>query len=164
MKQRFVEKAKISCRIAEDFVEMALKPLDQHLLALLQTNARQSTAALARQLGVARSTVQSRLARLEASGVIQGYTVSMGDPYRSERVRAHVMIKVEPRKARLVEGMLKAIPELSSLYSVSGGYDFIAVVATPTTTRMDEVLDEVRDLDGVTETKSSVLLATKLQR
>ena len=54
---------------------MNLDPLDRRLLALLQANARASTAELARQLGVARTTVLARLARLERSGVVVGYTV-----------------------------------------------------------------------------------------
>ena len=41
--------------------------LDRRLILLLQANARESTATLARKLGVARTTVVARLARLEAS-------------------------------------------------------------------------------------------------
>ena len=48
---------------------------DRSLIALLRANARESTASLARKLGVARSTVQERLTRLEKDGTIAGYTV-----------------------------------------------------------------------------------------
>jgi len=56
---------------------MELDTLDRRLLAALQVNARESTAALARRLGVARTTVLARLARLEQRGVITGYTVRL---------------------------------------------------------------------------------------
>ncbi|MBL8363855.1 MAG: AsnC family transcriptional regulator, partial [Comamonas sp.] len=50
-----------------------LDETDRQLLSLLQTNARESTATLARQLGLARTTVVSRIARLEREGVVAGY-------------------------------------------------------------------------------------------
>ena len=58
--------------------------LDRDLLALLQANARTSTADLARQLGTARTTVLARLARLEREGVIAGYTLRLGQDVLDE--------------------------------------------------------------------------------
>jgi len=57
---------------------MLLDDLDRRLIALLQADARTSAADLARQLGVARTTVLARLARLEKQAVIVGYTVRLG--------------------------------------------------------------------------------------
>ena len=51
------------------------KDKDSKLIALLQANARASISELARTLGVSRATVQTRLKRLEDTGVIAGYTV-----------------------------------------------------------------------------------------
>ena len=55
--------------------------LDRKLLALLRTDARASTSALARKLSITRSTLQSRLQRLEKNGIITGYTVRLGNDY-----------------------------------------------------------------------------------
>lgn len=55
-----------------------LDETDRQLIAALQINARESVATLARRLGIARTTVNSRLARLERSGVISGYGVRLG--------------------------------------------------------------------------------------
>ena len=49
--------------------------IDQQLLALLRENARATTSDLARKLGLSRTTVQSRIDRMERSGVVIGYTV-----------------------------------------------------------------------------------------
>lgn len=54
-----------------------LDELDRNLVALLQANARESVANLARQLGVARTTVVARIERLERTGVIAGYSVRL---------------------------------------------------------------------------------------
>src|SRR4051794_5478855 len=57
---------------------------DRRLLALLQANARESTATLARKLGIARTTVQERIARLQRNGTIAGYSVVLRrDPFEN---------------------------------------------------------------------------------
>ncbi len=143
---------------------MALSPQDQKLLTLLRGNARLSTASLARALGLARSTVQSRLARLEADGVIAGYTVREGVGAAAPRVRAHIMVKLDPAKARRVELALEQMPGVRSLFSVSGPFDLIAIAVVDTTEDLDKLIDAIRDLDGIAETHSAILLSTKFER
>lgn len=143
---------------------MVLTTRDRELLALLLRNARESTAALARRLGVARSTIQARIARLEAEGIIAGYTVRLGDDYKRGLIRAHVLITLDPKQAGEAEAALKRMPELTALYSVSGAHDLIAVAAAQTTEDMDALLDRIRNLEGVTATNSSILLSAKLER
>jgi DNA-binding Lrp family transcriptional regulator len=143
---------------------MPIDDLDRRLLALLQANARASTAALARQLGVARTTVLARLTRLERDGVIVGYTVRLA-PQESERtVQAHVGIVTDPKKARVVTQRLAAIPELRQLCSVSGEFDYIALLRADSTARLDALLDEIGEIDGVNRTTSSVVLALRVDR
>ena len=67
---------------------------DQKLLMLLRQNARTSVTELAKAMHVSRSTVQNRIARLEASGVIRGYSVQLGGEFSASQVEAHVSIKV----------------------------------------------------------------------
>jgi DNA-binding Lrp family transcriptional regulator len=141
-----------------------MDPLDRGLIALLQADARDSTANLARKLGVARTTVVSRLARLERDGVIAGYTVRLAQPADRPPVMAHVGITVEPRQARDVVLRLKSFPELSQLYAVSGGFDYIAVLRADSTARLDTLLDEIGTIAGVTRTNTSVVLAVRVDR
>src|SRR5919109_3424389 len=102
---------------------------DRALLALLRENARAATAELARRLKLSRTTVQSRLARLERERVIAGYTVTVGDEAEAALVRAHVLITLEPRKAAPIEAALRRIAEVRTLHSVSGPFDLIAIAA-----------------------------------
>src|SRR5690606_6718198 len=102
---------------------------DRLLLAALKENARASTAELGRRLGLSRTTVQSRIERLERRGVVVGYTVRLSDAHAAGLVRAQVMIAAPPKAARPVEAAIRAIPEASALYSVSGGFDLIASLA-----------------------------------
>jgi len=80
--------------MARDIVQ--LDETDRALVAALRVNARAPAAALARRLNLSRTTVQSRLERLEHSGVITGYTVRLSEAHERGQVLAYVMITVAP--------------------------------------------------------------------
>ena len=138
--------------------------IDEKLLQALRDNARASTARLARMVGRSRTSVQSRLERLEREGVIVGYSVRVAPEHDLGAVRAHVMIKVGPKEARAVTAALKAVAQVRVLHSVSGDVDLIAVAATASVAEMDEVIDRIGALDGVERTTSSIILSTKFER
>jgi DNA-binding Lrp family transcriptional regulator len=142
----------------------AADELDRRLILLLQANARESTALLARKLGVARTTVVARLARLEASGRIVGYTARLGGDAAGRGVQAFVGITVSPKSGREVVRRLGDLPELRQLASVSGEHDYMAVLVADSTARLDALLDHIGDIDGVLRTHSSVVLALRVDR
>jgi DNA-binding Lrp family transcriptional regulator len=141
-----------------------MKDADTKLLDLLRANAREPTASLARKLGLARSTVQERLARLERDGVIKGYTVRLADEARASRLRAVVMIETDPKQADRVSVELKKMPEVRSLAALSGSYDLIAMIETDTAARIDALLDRIGRAPGVARTVSSIILSEKFSR
>ncbi|MBH9551525.1 Lrp/AsnC family transcriptional regulator [Inhella gelatinilytica] len=145
-------------------MSQALDDLDRRLIALLQANARAATADLARQLGVARTTVVARLSRLESSGAIVGYTVRLAATEGTQGVQAFVNLAVSPKLTKAVIERLSLIPELRQLAAVSGEFDYLAVLRAPSTQRLDALLDEIGEIDGVLRTNSSVLLAMRVDR
>jgi DNA-binding Lrp family transcriptional regulator len=152
-------------KIVENTVNMTeLDSVDTRLLALLQDNSRASTSALARQLGVSRSTVQDRINRLERRRVIGGYTVRFHPDYGARRIRAHVLIRIDPKQAAAIEEALGAMPAVRTLQTVSGVYDLVTTVETDTTQDMDRLLDRIGALGGVEKTTSSIVLSTRLER
>jgi len=138
--------------------------LDRDLLALLQANARESTANLARRLGVARTTVLARMARLEKTGIVVGYTARLGKEATDRSVQAYVGIRTEPKAARDAVRALGRLPEVKQLVSVSGEFDYIALLSVDTMVRLDAVLDQIGEIHGVTQTVTSVVLAVRLDR
>jgi DNA-binding Lrp family transcriptional regulator len=141
-----------------------LDELDRALIGQLQANARASTADLARRLGVARTTVVARLARLEGSGAITGYTVRLAATEGESGVQAFVNLAVSPKAAKAVIDRLSLLPELRQLAAVSGEFDYLAVLRAPSTQRLDALLDEIGEIDGVLRTTTSVLLAMRIDR
>lgn len=138
--------------------------LDRELLALLQANARESAAVLARQLGTARTTVLARLKRLEREGVIAGYTVRLAQEALTQGLQAFVGLTVQPKAGREVEGRLTRMPEVRQLCAVSGEFDYVLLLHADSALRMNTLLDDIRNLDGVIKTTTSVALAWKIDR
>ena len=143
---------------------MKLTDADEALLSLLRENARAPTAEIARRLQLSRTTVQSRIERLERLGVIAGYTVRVGDDFEREQVRALIMITVYPKQMPAVVEALRQMPEVRSLQSVSGVWDLAAVALVPTIGDMDALTDRIGALDGVERTTSSLVLSSKFDR
>lgn len=88
----------------------------------------------------------------------------LADAYARARIRAHVLITVAPKLAPRVDAELKKMPEVTSLYSISGVNDLIAIVAAETTTEMDGVIDTIGRISGIERTTTSIVLSTKFER
>ena len=138
--------------------------LDRNIIALLGADARMSVATLARRMKVARSTVQARLERLETTGVIAGYTLKLGEAARQGRLRASVLLTIEPRAQAAIITRLKAIGEIEKVFTTSGRYDLLLQVAAPSTQVLDQVLDQIGALTGVVSSESLIHLSTKFDR
>jgi DNA-binding Lrp family transcriptional regulator len=144
--------------------EVRVDDLDNSILALLGADARISVATLARKLKVARSTIQARLERLETTGVIAGYTVKLGEAARQGRLRASVLLTIEPRAQAAILARLKSIPEVERVFSTSGRVDLLLQIATANTSVLDAVLDQIGQMAGVKSSESLIHLSTRLDR
>ncbi|MCA3444944.1 MAG: AsnC family transcriptional regulator [Rhodobacter sp.] len=138
--------------------------LDRNIVGLLGADARMSIATLARRLKVARSTIQARLERLETSGVIVGYTIKLGESAREGRLRASVLLTVEPRAQANILTRLKAIAEVERVFTTSGRFDLLLQIAAPSTTLLDQVLDQIGAMTGVRSSESLIHLSTRIDR
>lgn len=138
--------------------------LDRQLLLLLSENARCSISELARQLAVARATVQQHMSKLEQAGVIDGYTVKLGAALQQSLLRAQVMINVEPKQLAAVSRQLKAMTAVRALHSISGQQDLIAEVEELSTQALDDCIDNIAAIDGVQRTVTSIILATRFRK
>lgn len=142
---------------------MQIDETDQQLMALLRDNARQSVAELARQLDLARTTVQARLERLESSGAIAGYTLRTS-PLMRAPLQATVLISVEPRATPGVLDRLRSLAGVQVVHTTSGRFDLLAQVEARTTEELDNTIDHIAGARGVRSSESLIHLATKLDR
>jgi DNA-binding Lrp family transcriptional regulator len=140
--------------------EAPVDDIDRQLISLLRANARMPVAALAKQLRVARGTVQNRLGKLERSGTIAGYTVRLRAPDEERRIVALMTLAVEGNHVEQVLKALRGDPSVTTLHTTNGRWDIVAELRADTLEAFDRVLSRIRRIDGVANSETSLLLST----
>jgi DNA-binding Lrp family transcriptional regulator len=134
--------------------------LDKRLVTLLRHQGRRSLSDLAVDLGVSRATVRARMARLEKSGDIVGYTVILRADAVDQPVRGIMLIEIEGHAADRVIRALGGFSEVSQIHTTNGRWDLVIELGTGTLTNLDAVLRKIRLVPGITGSETSLLLAT----
>jgi DNA-binding Lrp family transcriptional regulator len=137
---------------------------DRQLLALLQANAREATASLARKLGVSRSSVQERINRLEKAGVITGYSVRIDHDRVRPTINCFTMTSCTNKSYTDVMATLRKLEAVQAVYAVSGESDFIIHLATTTLSELNAELTRINMIKGVAHTASHIVMETKFSR
>ena len=133
---------------------------DRKLIALLRADARTPVAVLARRLKVSRGTVQNRIDRLVAQGVILGFTLKVHSDAEADRVRAIMTIAVEGGRSASVLRALRGFPAIEAVHMTNGRWDMVAELSAESLADFSRVLDEVRLIEGISATETSLLLTT----
>lgn len=133
---------------------------DRQLIALLRDDARMPVVALAQKLKVARATVQHRMARLEKSGVIAGYTIRLKPEADVQCIRALMCIEVESRREDDVLRVLRGNVNVVTLHSTNGRWDLMAELRVDNLESFDRTLSIIRSIPGVLNTETNILLTT----
>src|ERR1700751_299203 len=134
--------------------------IDRQLIGLLRHAARASFASLAKALGVARGTVQNRMARVTANGTIVGYTVRLKPDVEEQRMRAFMTVAVEGNQVDAVIRALRGEPAVAALYSTNGRWDIVAELRADSLEGFDRGLARIRLTGGISQPEPSLLLST----
>ena len=137
-----------------------LDDTDREIISILRADARTPVATLAQKLRVSRGTVQNRLHKMEESGVITGYTVRLRPDSEPQRIRAWMSIAVEGNAAPAVIRALRGEPTVGTLHTTNGNWDLVANIRAASLAEFDRVLREVRLIDGVSNSETSLLLSS----
>jgi DNA-binding Lrp family transcriptional regulator len=135
--------------------------LDRKLIALLRTDSRQPASTLAGRLKVSRGTVQNRIERLVARGAIQGFTIKTRPELEANRVRAVMCIAIEGERTGAVVKALRGFPEVDKVHTTNGRWDLLVELDTETLAEFSRTLDQIRLVEGIASTETSILLATQ---
>ena len=134
--------------------------LDRRIIAHLRTDGRASLTKLSDALGVARGTVQNRLDRLIETGTLLGFTVRVREDYDVNTVRAVMMVEVVGKSTTQVVRRLRGLTEIWALHTTNGNWDLVAEIRAASLADFDRVLRDVRMIDGVANSETSLLLST----
>lgn len=131
---------------------------DDAILAALRQNARMSITELAARAGVSRTTAKNRLESLVAEGRIRRFTIETDVDVEGE-VRAISMVELQGSMSRAVIRTLTRIPEVSTVYSTNGAWDLVVEIRAGSLVSFDTVLRQIREIPGVVNSESCLLLA-----
>lgn len=134
--------------------------LDHRLIAILRMDSRTPVSTLARELGVNRSTVHTRIDRLVESGVIEGFTLRLSNDIDRDAIRAVTMIATDPKYGRDIVHEIRGYPEIENLYSTTGAWDLVINIRCKNLSEMDRALERLRAIPGVRDTQTSLLFAS----
>ncbi len=135
--------------------------LDQGLLAALKRDGRASLSELATDLGVTRTTVRARMAKLVKAGEVVGFTVLTRADVAPSPVRGLMMLGIEGRGTEKIMARLAGLPQVMAVHSTNGGWDLIVEIGTGTLEALDAVLFTIRRMEGVTRSETNLLLSTR---
>jgi DNA-binding Lrp family transcriptional regulator len=135
--------------------------IDRKLLSALRRNARAPLSGLAAELGISRATVRVRIERLEARGVIRGYAVQTAQDLIDAPVRGLMMLAISGPGAERVMHRLTGHAAVKQVHSTNGKWDLIVEVGTETLEEFDRVLFDIRRIEGVETSETSLLLNTR---
>lgn len=138
----------------------SIDDLDRALIAALREDGRAPVAKLATILGVTRATVQARLDRLVAAGVVLGFTVRVRQDHEDRAIRAIMLIRVEGRSSNALIRQLRGFPEFVAIHTTNGTWDLIGEIRAPSLQDFDRLLREVRGISGIIGSETSLLLST----
>lgn len=134
---------------------------DRILISKLRENARLSASDLATACGVSRGTVQNRLARLQADGTIEGFTVRLRAEAVPAQVRAVTMVEVAGGRMAHVVRALRGLPEVAAVHTTNGRWDLVVDLAAESLAAFDAVLRRVRMIDGIANSETSLKLSDR---
>ena len=134
---------------------------DQRLIAALRRDGRATVSELAAQLGLARATVRARIERLQVKGEISGFTVLTRTDVTAAPVRGLMMIGIEGRGTDRIVARLMGLPAVQAVHATNGKWDLVVELGARTLAELDEVLSQIRRLDGVATSETNLLLSTR---
>lgn len=138
---------------------MTVDELDARLIRLLATDPRVGVLEASRRLGVARGTVQARLDRLLARGVVRGFGPDVDPVALGFSVLAFATLEIAQGRGRDVAAHLKAIPEVLEAHTITGPGDLLLRVVARDNADLQRVIDRIVEVDGIVRTSTVIALS-----
>jgi DNA-binding Lrp family transcriptional regulator len=136
--------------------------LDARLISALRTNPRVGLLEVARQLGVARGTVQARLQKLESSGVITGHGPEIDPHALGYTVTAFVLIELAQGRLGEAASVMADMPEVIEADGVSGPHDLICRVVARDTEHLQQLINELLSTPAIRRCTSYIVLSRQV--
>lgn len=135
--------------------------IDYKILTCLKENARENATNIGAKINLSTSAVIERIKKLESSGLIEGYTTIINQSILGREIMAFIYVSLEhPKHNENFINLVKANSSIAECHYIAGDFDFILKVITQTGKSLEEVLNYIKAIYGVSLTRTSVVLST----
>ena len=131
---------------------------DEKIIRILHEDSRRAFVEIANQIGLSESAVRRRVKNLVDGGVIRKFTIELG---ASDKTSAITLISVSSSAdTSAVSAKLMKLDEVEVVYEITGQYDIAAIIAAPAIVQINKCIDDIRKIEGVSDTNTVIILKT----
>lgn len=135
--------------------------IDRRILACLKENARANATEIGSRISLSTSAVIERIKKLESSGIIKGYTVLVDEKLTGTELTAFINVRLDhPKYYENFVSVIKSESCVTECYYIAGDFDFILKTIVRSGKTLEDILNNVKSIHGVSLTRTSVVLST----
>jgi Lrp/AsnC family transcriptional regulator, regulator for asnA, asnC and gidA len=135
-----------------------LNSIDEKIIKILKNDSRKSFVEIANEIGMSESAVRRRVKNLQDVGIIKKFTIDMGP---SNKTSAITLISVSSTAdTSNVSNHLLSLKGIEVVYEITGQYDIATIIIAPTILEINSYIDEIRKIEGVSDTNTVIILRT----
>ncbi len=149
--------------MTEWLVKMTIDELDARLIAALRESPRVGLLEISRRLGVARGTVQARLAKLESRGVITGYGPEVDPVAMGYGIQAFVLLELAQGRLAEATRVLESVPEVVEADAISGPQDLLCRLVARDTEHLQEIVNRILATAAIRRSTSYIVLSQQVK-
>ena len=142
---------------------MTIDELDARLIAALRESPRVGLLEISRRLGVARGTVQARLAKLESRGVITGYGPEVDPHAMGYGIQAFVLLELTQGRLGEATRVLESVPEVIEVDAISGPQDMLCRLVARDTEHLQEIVNRILATAAIRRSTSYIVLSQQVR-
>ncbi|MDQ3741949.1 MAG: Lrp/AsnC family transcriptional regulator [Actinomycetota bacterium] len=142
---------------------MTIDELDARLIAALRESPRVGLLEISRRLGVARGTVQARLAKLESRGVITGYGPEVDPVAMGYGIQAFVLLELAQGRLAEATRVLESVPEVVEADAISGPQDLLCRLVARDTEHLQEIVNRILATAAIRRSTSYIVLSQQVK-
>lgn len=130
--------------------------IDKQITKILKEDSRAGYIAIGKQIGLSEGAVRKRIKTLTDAGVIRKFTIKLGV---AEGAEAIALLSVNPSlPTQEVSNRIRTIPNVETIYEVTGEYDIVAVITGMNVVEVNECIEKIRRVEGIMKTNTMIVL------
>jgi len=139
-------------------MSVSIDEIDEKIIHILKADSRKAFVEIANEIRLSESAVRRRVKNLAESGMIKRFTIELG---ASDKTSAITLISVaSTADTSAVSGRLMKLGGVEVVYEITGQYDIAAIIAAPAIAEINKCIDDIRKIEGVSDTNTVIILKT----